>query len=97
MNQLHIDPIWLPITGTNATAALHKGLQGIGGGTRSGTQAEQCNSFIGVPTSQVEQEHKRNSANRCWARVCGGLFRCSAFDPRSWLELPLCRFSGVVQ
>ena len=55
MNQLHKEPIWLPTTGTSATAPLHKGLRGICVGTRSGTQAEQFNSFIGVPTSQVEQ------------------------------------------
>jgi hypothetical protein len=97
MNQLHKEPIWLPTTGTSATAPLHKGLRGICVGTRSGTQAEQFNSFIGVPTSQVEQERKWNSANRCWARVCGGLFRCSAFAPRSWHDLPMYRFSGVVQ
>jgi hypothetical protein len=97
MSQLHTDLISTCTTGTTATAALHKGLRGIAAGTRSGTQVEQRERCTAVPALKAEQEHKRNSANRCWAWVCGVCSGVPLVITVAERDLLRCRFPGVTQ
>jgi hypothetical protein len=97
MSKLHAFPISPCTTGTTATTALYKGLRGIAAGTCSGTQVEQWERCTAVPALKVEQEHKWNSANRCWAWVCGVCSGVPLVITVAERDLLRCRFRGVTQ